>query len=160
MPRRIQTIHHHHHHVVLMDPDTKTMMMTKPYSAKPAATVSAEGYLQEVQARGHEYEQHEHQLHKRHRHHRQQQQQQHQHQQQADASHPLSYVEQRKTVPATVRQPRDHSAHASVVKTYSDFPYALVPASHGSVWRPVAPPVRDKRSRPRIFARLVTAYDD
>lgn len=157
MPRRIQTVHHHHHHVVLMDPEKKTMTMAKPYPIKPGA-ISTEGYLREVlQARGHEYEQHEHQMHKLHRHRQQKQLQQQQ--QEADASHPRSYVEQRKTVAAIRLHPRDHYADGSAAK-YSDVPYTLVPASHGSVWRPVAAPVRDKRSRPRIFARLVTTYDD
>lgn len=139
VPRRIKTIHHHHHHVVVMDPDQKTMMVAKPYAKKyQPPQSSGEGYQEDHLQ---QYAQHLHKV--------QQQRQHRMHQSTAAGSHPLSYVEQRKTVAAG---PHDSSA---IMYPMSQLPYAHVPSAH-SMW-PVSS-VRDKRSK-RIFARLVTTYD-
>jgi hypothetical protein len=91
VPRRIKTVHHHHHHVVLMDPKSKKIMHTKPYSGR---SLMAGGYHQQQQQQ--QYTQH----------HQQQQQMYKQEQQYLQSvpvvDHPSSYQEQRKAIGANV----------------------------------------------------------
>ncbi|XP_026806935.1 oxidant-induced cell-cycle arrest protein 5-like [Rhopalosiphum maidis] len=96
MPRRIKTIHHHHHHVVLMDPKTKTMTHTKPYSDRSSSSVSSSSAEVDYQQ---QRDHHRHYQRQRQQQKQKQQQQQQQQQQSEEAeSHPLSYFQQRTTI--------------------------------------------------------------
>ncbi|XP_027850298.2 uncharacterized protein LOC114129698 [Aphis gossypii] len=131
MPRRIKTIHHHHHHVVLMDPKTKTMTHTKPYSDKlSSSSVSSSSAEVDYQ-----------QQRDRHRQYQRQRQLQQQQQQQSETaeSHPQSYLDQR----TTIRTSDSHTA----------YPVSqLQPLQTYYSW-----PGRQKRSK--VIARLVHTRD-
>lgn len=172
MPRRIKTIHHHHHHVVLMDPDKTIMYLTKPHSfaSKLPVSASAEGFLLQ-ETRAHDLRSHKH--HGRHHHQQdnppQQQQQQHYHHQQkperqqqgadgSDSRPPPSYAEQQKM---SNHRPRNRGlTDIDNGPSPPMFFSGSMPTSRDTGWRPIASPVRDKRSKqPRLYARIVTTYD-
>ncbi|CAI6344793.1 unnamed protein product [Macrosiphum euphorbiae] len=136
MPRRIKTVHHHHHHVVLMDPKTKTMTHTKPYSDKSSSSIKSSSAESDYQ-----------QQRDRHRHYQRQRQQQQQQSEEAE-SHPLSYFQQRTTLrtsdPNTSQYPvsqlQPSAMHLQPLQTYPSWP------------------LRQKRSK--VIARLLYTHDD
>lgn len=142
VPRRIKTVHHHHHHVVLMDPKKKTITHAKPYPEKPSSSSSStatdDGYqLQPLDGDAHQ-QQYGQPLH---------QQYGHQHSVTATGivGHPLSYLEQRKTI-------RTGDPVSNNMLLYQgQTPLLHVPAATYAAW-----PIRRKRSR--TAARLLVTH--